>query len=400
MIVSMKTLPLAIVAGALLSSSFAAPFAMTSNVAVTLVRVPHGGIQPETTVDSAGTLHLLYFAGEPRSGDLFYIRSTDYGATFSTPVRVNSQPGSAIATGTIRGGQLAVGRGGRVHVVWNGSDAAKPRGLLNPASGKAEAPFLYSRSNANGIAFEPQRDLTRRSYAIDGGGSIAADSAGHVFAAWHAMLVGGGNGEDQRRVWIARSSDEGATFGEEQPAWSEPTGACGCCGLRMFAGPSSTLYLLYRSATALTQRDIYVLESTDHGQSFRGSKVQPWEIGACPMTSMSIASTRSDVFAAWETAGQVYFGQVDTKTARIPTPLAAPGDAGTRKHPRLAVNSNGEVLFVWTEGTAWSRGGSLAWQVFDSAGKPTVAKGSSPGIPVWSFAAPIARPDGSFVVLY
>jgi hypothetical protein len=300
----MKALSLAIAAGALLSSSFAATIAMTSSAAVTLARVPHGGIQPMAEVDSRGTLHLLYFAGEPHDGNLFYVRSTDYGQTFSVPIRVNSQEGSAIATGTIRGGQLSVGRGGRVHVVWNGSDGAKPRGLINPASGKAEAPFLYSRSDASGTAFEPQRDLTKRSYGIDGGGSIAADDAGHVYAAWHALPVGGGSGEDQRRVWIARSGDDGATFGEEQPAWSEPTGACGCCGLRMFAGPSSTLYMLYRSATALTHRDMYMLESTDHGQSFRGSKVQPWDIGACPMTSMSITSIGSNVFGAWETAAR------------------------------------------------------------------------------------------------
>ena len=400
MIVSMRALSLAIASGALLSSSFTAPVATTRSVAVTLARVPRGGIQPAATVDSRGTLHLLYFAGEPHGGNLFYVRSTDYGQTFSTAIRVNSQEGSAIATGTIRGGQLAIGRGGRVHVVWNGLDGAKPRSLINPASGKAEAPFLYSRSDANGTAFEPQRDLTKRSYGIDGGGSIAADEAGHVFAVWHALPVGGGNGEDQRRVWIARSADDGATFDEEQPAWSEPTGACGCCGLRIFAAPSSALYLLYRSATALTHRDMYLLESTDHGQSFHGSKVQPWEIGACPMTSMSFTATGSNVFGAWETAGQVYFGQIDTKAARIPAPIAAPGDAGTRKHPRLAVNAEGEMLLVWTEGTAWSRGGSFAWQMFDSAGDPTASKGASPGIPVWSFAAPIGRPDGSFVVLY
>jgi hypothetical protein len=64
------------------------------------------------------------------------------------------------------------------------------------------------------------------------------------------------------------------------------------------------------------------------------------------------------------------------------------------------VNANGNMLFVWTEGTAWSRGGSFAWQVFDVAGRPIGAKGSSSGIPVWSFAAPIARPDGAFVILY
>jgi len=399
----MKAILVALGAGACLIACLtwtlaisAAPAAATS---VELVRVPSGGVQPEAVVDANGTLHLLYFAGEPQAGDLFYVRSSDYGKTFSTPIRVNSQQGSAIATGTIRGGQLAIGRGGRVHVVWNGSDEARPRGLVNPASGKAEAPFLYSRSNADGTAFEAQRDLARRSYGVDGGGSIAADATGGVFAAWHALPVGGGNGEDHRLVWIARSTDDGATFAEEAPAWKEPTGACGCCGLRIFAGPSNALFLLYRSATAMTHRDIYLLESTDRGQSFRGSKVQPWEIGACPMTSMSIASTSKDVFGAWETAGQVYFGAIDTKGARIAMPIPAPGDSRTRKHPRLAVNAHGDVLFVWTEGTAWSRGGSLAWQLFDAAGRPT-EKGSSSGIPVWSFAAPIARSDGSFAIVY
>src|SRR4029453_9774150 len=51
-------------------------------------RVPNDGIQPEAAIDSRGVLHLLYFAGEPSGGDLFYVRSNDLGATFSTPIRV------------------------------------------------------------------------------------------------------------------------------------------------------------------------------------------------------------------------------------------------------------------------------------------------------------------------
>jgi hypothetical protein len=377
-----------------------APVPASAPAAVRLVRVPHGGLQPDVVLDAARTLHLLYFTGQASAGDLMYVRSTDEGATFTPPVRVNSQPGSAIATGTIRGGQLAIGRNGRAHVSWNGSDAARPRGLVNPASGKAEAPFLYTRSNAEGTAFEPQRDLARRSYGLDGGGSIAADGSGAVYAAWHALPVGGGNGEDHRRLWIARSTDEGATFAEETPAWSEPTGACGCCGVGLFSGPSNLLFVLYRSATAMTHRDVYLLQSADRGRSFRGSKVQPWEIAACPMTSMSIASNAEAAYGAWETAGQVYFGRIDTRSAGIPAPIAAPGEGTTRKHPRLAVNARGEVLLVWTEGTAWSRGGAVAWQVFDAAGRPTPDKGSRDGVPAWSFAAPVARPDGSFVVFY
>jgi len=160
------------------------------------------------------------------------------------------------------------------------------------------------------------------------------------------------------------------------------------------------LYLLYRSATALVHRDTYLLESNDGGASFRGSEVQPWNIGACPMTSMAIAAAGSRALGAWETAGQVYFGEIDTHGARIPEAIAAPGEGGTRKHPRLAVGANGDVLFVWTEGTAWARGGSLAWQVFDSSGKATSTRGSAPGVPVWSFAAAVARPDGGFTVFY
>lgn len=365
-----------------------------------LIRVPHEGIQPEVVVDARGVLHLLYFAGEAQTGNLFYLRSTDFGATFSSPVRVNSESGSAIATGTIRGGQLAVGRYGRVHVAWNGSDTATPRGLVNPAMGRPSAPFLYARSNADGTAFEPQRNLTHRSYGVDGGGSIAADERGDVYAAWHALAAGGGIGEDHRLVWMARSQDDGATFTEEEPVWREATGACGCCALRLLVAPSNALYLLYRSATALTHRDIYLLESKDQGRSFRGSEVQPWNIAACPMTSMSLTTSGSRVLGAWETAGQVYFGEIDRNAARIPRPVAAPGGAGSRKHPRLATNSTGDVLFVWTEGTAWARGGALAWHLFDAIGKPTLTQGTSPGVPVWSFAAPIARPDGSFVVLY
>ena len=400
MMEAMKTSWVALGITALLLCLSGASARTADNGSVVLVRVPGNGIQPEALVDRRGITHVLYFAGEPRAGDLFYVRSKDYGETFSTPVRVNSQPGSAIATGTIRGGQIAIGRGGRVHVAWNGSDSANPRGLVNPANDQPSAPFLYTRSNADGTAFGPQRNLTTRSYGVDGGGSIATDSSGNVYAAWHSLAVGGESGEDHRLVWIARSTDDGATFGPEQPAWREPTGACGCCGVRMLSTPSNILYLLYRSATAMTHRDMFLLQSTDQGRTFRGSRVQPWEIGACPMTSMSLASSASRVFGAWETAGQVYFGEIEPKSGRIPTPIPAPGDGGTRKHPRLATNASGDVLFVWTDGTAWARGGSVAWQAFDASGRATTIKGTAPSVPIWSFAAPIARPDGSFVVFY
>src|SRR5947208_16817657 len=79
---------------------------------VSLLRTPNGGIQPQAVSGKDGTIHLLYFSGKPQAGDLYYCRAESGSTSFSRPIRVNSEPNSAIAVGTIRGGQLAVGRNG------------------------------------------------------------------------------------------------------------------------------------------------------------------------------------------------------------------------------------------------------------------------------------------------
>jgi hypothetical protein len=366
---------------------------------VVLARVPNGGVQPQVLVDTRGTLHMLYLTGEAAAGNLFYVRSTDFGATFSAPVRVNSQDGSAIATGTIRGGHLTLGRDGRVHVAWNGSNTAAPRLQAAGLQTYQTAPFLYTRSNRQGTSFEPQRNLMTRTHSLDGGGTITADGHGRVYAVWHAGPVGASADEAQRPVWISRSDDDGATFAPEKEAWTEPTGACGCCGLQALADPKQGLLILYRSATDRVNRDVYLLRSRDQGRTFDGSRVHQWNLNACPMTSMALVA-RDRALAAWETAGQVYFGVIDSTDARIASPIPAPSAAEGRKHPRLAVAPNGDTLFVWTEGMAWARGGSLAWQRFDASGQPLADHGSAPNVPVWSFAAVAAKPDGGFVIFY
>ena len=76
----MKAIVLIGAALALLSTSGASSV-VTARPAVTLVRLPGNGIQPEAVVDRRGVLHVLYFSGEARAGDLFYVRSTDFGLT-------------------------------------------------------------------------------------------------------------------------------------------------------------------------------------------------------------------------------------------------------------------------------------------------------------------------------
>jgi len=358
---------------------------------INLMRVPNSGIQPQI-VEKDGIVHLLYFTGDPKGGDLNYVESRDYGKTFSKPIRVNSESGTAMATGNIRGGQMAIGADGRVHVAWIGSSLAQPRAASN------SAPVLYARMADTKDHFEASHHVNDASWGADGA-SIAADSKDDVFVFWHAQPPGGRN-EAERRLWIARSTNGGKSFAGERVAYSEPTGVCGCCGTRAFADADDTVYTLFRAATQVIHRDMYLLTSMDRGMTFHGVDIARWNVGACVMSSASLIQSGKDVLAAWESEKQVYFGRVDHATHQLGGVTAAPDSGTNRKYPAIATNNNGQTLFVWTENMAWAKGGSVVWQLYDRSNHPEAVRGQTTGVPAWSLVAAFARRDGSFTIVY
>ncbi|PYR88539.1 MAG: hypothetical protein DMF84_27980 [Acidobacteria bacterium] len=351
---------------------------------VALLRVPDSGLQPRAVIDSTG-VHVVYFNGEPSHGDVFYTRLSN--GRFAPAVRVNTQAGSAIATGNVRGPSLALGRDGRVHVAWMGSDMA-------PRTGDA-APMLYARSRADGT-FEPERNVHQNPGPIDGG-SIGADRGGHVYIAWHSESPGS-RGESNRRAWVAHSNDDGTTFAHEAAASPPEAGACGCCGTGTFVDTRATLYVLFRSARETSHREAVLLTSSDRGATYTSRSLQDWQISACPMSTFAFAEGDGGIVGAWESTGQVYWARVDG--AHDDRPIAAPGSISGRKHPSIARNARGETLLAWTEGMGWSRGGTLAWQLFDRTNAPIGETGRAEGVPAWSLVAAFAKPDGTFAIVY
>src|SRR5688572_6174494 len=150
----MKPLPMGLLLATTLMSD-AAP-------KIALERTPDHGIQPQALMDEHGGAHLLYYAGDAKAGNLFY--TSNQNGKWTKPLRVNTREGSAIAAGTIRGGQMALGANGRVHVAWNGAKAL-------PDSAHEGVPMFYTRLNDAKTAFEPERDLITFAGQLDGGGS-------------------------------------------------------------------------------------------------------------------------------------------------------------------------------------------------------------------------------------
>ncbi|MSR31757.1 MAG: exo-alpha-sialidase [Gemmataceae bacterium] len=234
-------------------------------ITVRTLRAPDGGIQPQALSDAKGTIHLIYYKGDPRSGDLYYTSKAKGAESFARPMQVNSPSGKAIAAGSVRGVQMALGKNGRIHAVWNGS-------------GKPTEAVFYSRMTDDGKGFEKEKNLIGSTWVMDGGCSVAADTLGQVHVVWHALGKTTGKGEANRKIWVAHSTDEGKTFSRETPAWSQETGVCPCCSLKAFASKEGAVQILYRSAIEGMDRDIYLLSSKDKGQSFQGKEVHKWRL--------------------------------------------------------------------------------------------------------------------------
>ena len=374
-------------------SPVAASFAADSSAPVKLVRTPDGGLQPQALVDGKGTLHLVYLKGDPKACDVYYARRAAGETNFSAPLRVNSEPGSAIAVGTIRGAQFALGRNGRVHVAWNGSGNKKS---------ERGAPMLYARLNDAANAFEPQRDLMTSTMYLDGGGSVAADSAGNVYVIWHAAPVEGPKGEQNRGVYMAKSADDGKTFTAERKINPTASGACGCCGLKAFADSRGRLSVLYRAASGGMDRDVTLLLSKDEGKTFQSKVLDQWRVPTCPMSSMALETSGSgSLLAMWETQGQVRWSRIAAESAEASAPQAPSGPGGRQKHLVMAEGGKGGrlQLTAWTEGTGWQKGGAVAWELVD-LDKSTRTSGRADGVPVWGKVAAVTEADGTFTIFY
>ena len=257
--------------------------------------------------------------------------------------------------GPIDGGQLALGKDNLVHVAWF---------QIAPIE------FFYTRMNEEGTGFEPQFGVAAGS-GVEAGPSLAADRAGNMFLFWHA----GAEKDARRSVYLTVLHNDGTTFGPVRPVSRDAEGACNCCGLRALSDNAGTVFLSYRGAGDDVRRGQRLLTSRDAGLTFSDELIQPWEVGACPVSTTSLSSGSSGTTVAWETQGQVYFAPVgDLKMSVSP-----PGVAKIRrKNPAVAVNRRGETLIAWGDGPGFRTGGTLHWQVFDGDGQPSAEQGPGP----------------------
>ena len=370
-------------------------FSLAKAPAVTFEKTPHGGIQPQAVVDASGKVHLLYYKGQPREGDLFYASRAKGQKGFSVPLKVNSIANSACCIGSIFRARMAIGKGGVVHVLWNGSFGFVKKQWEKKGKERTPEEFVflfYARLAEDGKSFLPQRNLNSKTYGLDGNGAITADRNGAVNVFWHAKHK---NRPDRLAITV-RSTDNGKIFSSESLITNRPLGVCECCTMEAFSSSKGKLYVAYRTAEK-TSRNVVIFSSDERGAQFSEVHQHQWNIVACPASTFAFAEDDRRVFAAWETLGHVYLKDVLSKA---PSKNVSKGSK-SGKYPSLALNAKGDRLVTWSTETGWGKGGYLQYEVADRSGFVT-ARGKSPKYypAAYSFSSACALPSGDFLVFY
>jgi hypothetical protein len=326
----------------LLASGGAAEMQQSGRIAV--LPTPNGGQAVDARIDAAGTIHLLYDAGDIP----YYVRSSDHGATFSEAIpAVDAQarkPGLVFS-----GWSIAVGGDGTVHVAmstnnWQVKLTGVPTGLV------------YARLLPGTKAFTPVRSLNGRPSE---GFSLATGRGRDVAATWLAD-----------KLFVNFSRDAGATFtptAELNPAYNP----CNCCTTRAAYGADGKLAILYREETN-NDRDMYLILVDRDGHSKRTRvSTTPWKLNGCPMTYYSLAATKDGYLAAWPTKGDIYFARLDLDgKVAPPGEVKTPGHSGMRTGIVALDGANGATLIVW------KRGEELGWQMYGRDGRAQGPAGS------------------------
>ena len=312
---------------------------------------------------SGRTVAAVWTAAKDGAANLYVSTSSDGGATFSSPKRVNDVDGDAGAT-----------------------NEQPPRVVIS-GSGSART-FTVVWSKRDPGPQQTRRDVVRMARSTDGGRTFSRARFAHDpgfsgARGWQSLAVGPGSavhavwldGRDAEKKISEMAAHSGVPHKGQPPqdlyhAAIAPdgrivenliaTGVCFCCKTAVAVDSRGTVYAAWRHIFPESMRDIAFAKSTDEGRRFdplvRVSD-DKWQLNGCPEDGPTLAVDQAGmIHIAWATVVQdrgeqkalFYATSRDGKTFSPRTRLAVT-DGATPGHPQLALTADGGVAIVWDE---------------------------------------------------
>jgi hypothetical protein len=333
-----------------------------------------GALNANVSLAAAGSRVVATWAARSETAtDVYAAFSSDGGATFGAPWRVNDVPGDARVSGE-QAPRVAVGE--RVTVAWCSRQAGAS--VVRTASTGAGKLAFSSAANVHGDALAGTR----------GWPSLALSPRGTVHVAWldargdSPAAPAPSTGTPPAHAAKGHAMRQDLFQAVLRPDGSRhevrvATDVCFCCKTAVAAGDDGAVYVAWRHIYPPNLRDIAVARSSDGGRSFEApARVSQdgWAIDGCPDDGPSLAvDARGILHVAWptwvaESDGKGIFYSYSTDRGRsFAARMRLDGGAAAAAHPQLAV-TGGRVLVAWDEAEAG--GGSRRVRVREIVGDP------------------------------
>jgi hypothetical protein len=296
---------------------------------------------PKVAVRANGSVHILslYEAGGHSRLGLFV--SNNGGDSFEPPVPVSETDAIVMSHGENSPSVAYTGAGGMdVYALWE--QTAKGTG----------SDLMFARSLKFGRAFEkPIRVTDKTTPSQNGFSYLAVAPDRNIYAVWLDGRDGNG-GNDTSSVYLARSSDRGASFGKNVRVAS---GVCPCCRPSLAFGANGDVYVSWRQLFPGDVRDIAVAVSHDRGQTFESAvraAQDDWKITGCPHSGASMVVKEGRLFIAWYSEGShgnsgVRVSYSDDGAKSFSRPLIVSGNIPDANHPVLSLSDDGRIVLIF-----------------------------------------------------
>jgi hypothetical protein len=279
--------------------------------------------------------------------DIFFRRSTDNGATWKPAVNLSNNPGEY----SFMGG-MAVS-GSNIYIVWT-----------DYSPGNVE--IFFRRSTDGGATWKPVVNLSKT--ADESRGPSIAVSGPNVYVTWDETTSG------SIGLLFKRSTDNGATWKPAKNLNAVPSSA-------QVVASGSTVYVIWTQIRNSANYDLYVRTSDDKGVTW-GPKFK-LNTAVLGIRSFDFVTSGDKLYIVWrqpDSGGdqEIYLRQTADNGASWKSPVNVSNDILFSSSPDIALS--GSSLYV-----AWNKGGGPdeIWLKRSTDGgatwKPTVNLSSNSG---------------------
>ena len=211
-------------------------------------------------IDFTFYVHVVWQDNSPGNNEIYYARSVNGGATFSSPVRLTQNQGDSIAPA------IAADEYGGVYIVWTDNDPGIA--ISNPANYE----IFFIRSTDFGASWRDKERLTNTSdlpgyTAFSGSPEIALGSGGDRYVVWRDnrnYLPEGGVPE----IYFKKFIGSVWAWGSDKRLTTSSGGGCYQPAIAVSEKDNAIHIVYLYEVPENFNGDIFYLKSTNNGDSF------------------------------------------------------------------------------------------------------------------------------------